>query len=147
MCCTAELRDSERSQVKWLTASLSACLPTCLSVSMSACSSVCLHVHHLSSFLLSVCPLALRKDVITPALCLQAVLWKRREGRSSLKRCRSWRRKTALWRWLEVSVQSRKCQDFAYHYQGLTIHFDSKYHISSCLQNHDMEMISSLSKV
>lgn len=44
----------ERSQVEWLTASLSACWPTCLSISMSACLSVCLHGRHPSSIRLSV---------------------------------------------------------------------------------------------
>lgn len=37
--------------------------------------------------------------------CRQAPLWRRKEGRSSPRRCRSWRRRTALWRWQEVSYR------------------------------------------
>lgn len=130
----------ERSQVEWLTASLSACWPTCLSISMSACLSVCMDV----TSPLSCCLFALCEDVITPALCLQAVLWKRREERSSLMHCRSWRRKTAHWRWLVVSVQSTTCQDVLHQYRRLLICSFLSTSLNSCLQNHGMEMNLSL---
>lgn len=51
LSATQELRGSERSQVKLLTASLSACLPTRVSVSLSAC----MYITSPLSCCLSVC--------------------------------------------------------------------------------------------
>lgn len=95
--------------MKWLTASslswLPVCLPTCLLP-------VCLHD------ITSPLPCCVFVSSMfgcnhsSPLFDFQALLWKRREGRSSLMRCRSWRRKTALWRWLEVSAQRQKWQDY-----------------------------------
>lgn len=96
--------------------SIFVCLPSSLPVFAHVCPLARLCAwHNLSSFLLStsvsVCLSAACEDVLTAVLShLQALRWKKREGRSSLKRCRSWRRKTALWRWLVVSARS-KCVD------------------------------------
>lgn len=55
-------------------------------------------------------PSAAQTDLFTSVFsCLrsQALLWRRKEGRSSQRRCKSWRRRMAPWRWLVVSTQSR----------------------------------------
>lgn len=110
--------------------------PVCPSPCPPACLCVCMDV----TSPLSCCLLALCEDVITAALCLQAALWKRREERSSLKRCRSWRRKTARWRWQVVSVQGTMCQDVLHQYQRFLICSTLLTSLNSCLQNHGMEV-------
>lgn len=93
-----ECRDSERGRGKWLTASLSVvCLPACLSV--------CMITSQLSSCLLFFSLQYVRMHSPQSSLPSQALLWRKRGVKSSPMQCKSWRRKTALWRWLVVSAQ------------------------------------------
>lgn len=72
---------------------------------VSACLSVCMITSQLSSCLLFFSLQYVRMHSPQSSLPSQALLWRKRGVKSSPMQCKSWRRKTALWRWLVVSAQ------------------------------------------